>query len=314
MDNQKINNLSAEGGQKAMEGMGTGSTEFEMLKRPEEREKLEIKKCDLEQVVETPRLSLADTLPIGDDLDIPAETMASLVKRNDRITLLPGMKNIRGAFNDVLFSRVTLDANGGREIEVYQKYSDGSFSPKIKVKQSELLRAVMAEDPRNKTVGKGELKKAEKFFMKMEEEYLGKICIGMAEMLNMHEVLKVVAAIMPTVRTPQNSIAELKNIELLRRILNETRFMKAPEFEEHKYFYAFSEDAFSYVAEHIGINRICLLETLEKGELLYLVDSSLQYKTNVRIHNGKTDTAWRYCVRKIYSLDDGDEDLMGYDF
>lgn len=292
----------------------TRNEQGEVLEKPEIGTDLADHESIQTQIKEMPagNAFLVDTFTAGvDEYDKPVEMVENTVEKYNEIAFMLGMKCVKGVFNDAIYARVTADENGNRSIEFYQKYLDDSFSPKMTVKQSELLRSVIAESSRNGTKDKEEARRAKKFFAKVSEEYLGKLCVGMAEVLDIRKVLKVLATLMPSVRIPQNSIAELKSVELFQKILDETRMLGSPEFEAHKYFYAFSEDAFSYVAERLGYTRIILLEQLEEKNLLYLVESSSQYKTNVRVHGGDgvTYTAWRYCIRKISWQKDGDEDI-----
>lgn len=246
------------------------------------------------------------------EVESPVEKTENPVDNDNRMASMLGVKNLVGKFNDSIFAKVIVDDNGNRHIEFYQKYSDGSFSPKITVKQSELLRAVLAEKNSTGNASKSELQRSKRFFDNVQEEYLGKLCLDCGEILNIHDVLLMLAAVMPKVRISQNSVVELRRIDLYQKVIEtakRTSVFTLQDFEEHRYFYAFSQEAFEYVAEVMGVTRINLLEKLDRFDLLYINDSSCQYKTNVRVHgeDGKTYTAWRYCIKIVKFQKDGDE-------
>lgn len=210
-----------------------------------------------------------------------------------------GMANIRNIFNDKLYAQVCVDEELNRTVEFCQQYQDGSFSPVIKLPQSEMRIAARAHFEVSEIKESALRNEVAKFVVKAYKDYYGKTPSG--EELDIVEVLNVLYYAIPQLPVKNSVPAELSGEALYRMMLlyiSDCEFY--PAWQKSSY-YLLDAEGIEKLAHKMKMKRLELLRQLDKHNFLYRTPSSDGYQTNVRIKepDGGTSTEWFYCIYKL---------------
>lgn len=219
-----------------------------------------------------------------------------------------GMSNILNALDNRIFARINVSSDGTRFIEYCEQYSDGRFSQKMKIKQSELLLAAQYSFISRQISESKVRNKVANFIINTTEEYLGKFD-GPEEALDIIQLLTVLQQVRTSLPVYKEE-GTAQNPELFY----ETIIQKMDEaslmmLDEHKAYYTLDDGHIERLARFMDMKKLELLRKLKEYGFLYLPPSSKGYQTNVRFklapnlreqnQNQETFTAWMYCIYKL---------------
>ena len=241
-----------------------------------------------------------------------------------------GMSSIKGVLDDRLYAAHRIDKNGNHFFDFCEKYSDGTFSPKMTVAQADLYMLQMynsikkdaeTEKKAKKNTAKDAVtakmqNKATNFLMKLTEEYLMKFR-GDEKPLDLSDTLNALMAARSSLHAQDNRPKVMPAEEFYSRVV---QHIKATGLEfEHRAYYALDNTTVEHLAKEMKMNKLELLRQLKEYNFLYLTESSRGYQTNVRFkikpgHKGLLEdfspdccgkdsyTEWSYCIYKMEFL------------
>lgn len=240
----------------------------------------------------------------------PGETddESYVVRKYGALATIDGMANIQPVFDNRLYASVSVDEEGNRSIVFCEKYSDGTFSPKMRVSQGDLHMLQMFNKTSLAPLAVKMKNHAAKFLLELSKDYLNKF--NGDTPLDMAQTLKVLLLVKkqlpvynaePTEQTPEQFYLE---------VLNYIKRLAGCDF--HKAYYALERFHIDQVAKEMDMTGKELLDKLKKHGFLYLTKSSRGYKTNVRVttkpaneamkeeyfSDGNSCTMWAYCIYK----------------
>lgn len=214
-----------------------------------------------------------------------------------------GMAQITNRLGGVIHAALHVDARGERTIQFCERYPDGRFSPKVTVKQSNLLLAAtnnFAPD----TIPEANLKKKiSKFVADTAESYLGTYSDDGIP-LNPINILKALASARNSLPVVQDGIEVLPAEKLYMQIENIMRswiYNPLTDQEGPKSYAILADFQIESLAKSLGMKENALLRLLKQYNFLYLTESSMGYQTRVRFgkdENGKDVLDWCYCLYK----------------
>lgn len=215
---------------------------------------------------------------------------------------LKGFMPVPDCFNNTMYARMHVKADGTHEIEYCQKYTNGTISPKMNISLSNLRLAAMytMDDARSEPFIK---KKVQKFVLAAVMDFLNKI-EGDAElnefMVFLNKLLEIKGSLPVTYDVPDEEPVE-NFYKRLVRALKETPMLV---FDEHRAYYALDDEQIEKLAGEMDMGKSDLLKRLKAEQFLYLTKSSVGLKTNVRFAPcgefiTKSYTQWCYCILKL---------------
>lgn len=212
-----------------------------------------------------------------------------------------GMAQLENVMDGCVYAAVMVDEKGNRYIQYCQKYSNGSFSARMSIAQSDLLFAAtnnfMLTDikiPVLKT-------KLNKFMTSVTEDYLGKF--NGDKPLNIQELLTALCGArnkLPVYMDKVETTPEqfyLQVVEALNKLYPEEDNWY---WVHHKAYYALIDLQIEQTANEMQMDSKTLLEKLKEYKFLYLTPSSRKYQTKIRCEKDKTD--WAYCILRLEYL------------
>ena len=222
-----------------------------------------------------------------------------------------GMANIKGVFGNKVYAALYQDEKGNRYYDFCTRLLDGQLSPMMRVAQSDLLLASMCNfEPESikKDNGLASVKNdVAKFLKRTTMDYLAKYSGG--EVLQIKEVLKVLVNVQTELplRTASSSKPSRKRfyMDIMETIRQENIFIAD---EGKTAYYPIGKDQMERIARALGMKLAEMLALLKEYNFLYLVNSSTDYQTKVRINwkgndvDGKpmkTTNEWMYCILKM---------------
>jgi len=231
---------------------------------------------------------------------------------------LQGMKNVGIALHYKMYACVNEDEKGERHISYCQQYNDGTFSPKMTVKQADMIMAILIKNSDRYKEDKKTKNMADKFFMDAGKDYLGKFRGTAKETFNIEQIMNTLYAALPELSTVKDDMIEWNRDKFYTKLILCLRSLTTQVSNHHKSYYIFSKEDLDYVAHYMKLNPVKLLQKLKEYGLLYLTSSSQGYQTNVRFNSpdGSTFTARMYCVYNLEYLakiNGEDSDEIGLD-
>lgn len=212
-----------------------------------------------------------------------------------------GMANISGALSNKIYARNYVAPDGTRYIQFCERYSDGRFSSKMMVAQSNMLLAARYNFM-VKNIPMPALKnKITKFILAVTEEYLGKYS-GPDEVLDIVDILKVLLEVRISLPVFNDAPKELESEQFYHQVIQIIEDERLYHLDDHKAYYTLDDDQIIFLEKKLGMKRNTLLPKLKSHGFLYLTESCKGYQTNVRFKaagNGKSFTAWVYCIYKL---------------
>lgn len=221
-----------------------------------------------------------------------------------------GMARIDSMFGDKLYASVEVSKTGERTILFCQQYKNGKFSPKVRIKQADLLLASKYNYLEDK---KAEMPSAIKtkinrFIADCYTDYLGKF--DGEETLELIDILKVLVQIrsqLPMYYEERDILSMPKALyqEVVDIILGNGPYPGMIGYEDRKSYFGLSRSQFEDAATRLGTSLSVLARKFKEYGFLYLTDSADGYQTKVRIKPiGMPDfntpvTENLYCVLKL---------------
>lgn len=225
-----------------------------------------------------------------------------------------GMRGFEVNTGHVFYAQIFTDSKGNRWVKYCQQYKDGSFSPKMQIKQSELVIGASALCNENNKKLKFMSKNAvNKIIANARNDYYNKTafpqeCVSIEQifvlLLCVYKSLPAEGDVLEAYDCPENLYAEV-----MAAIRKEPAWF---ENSPHKAYYALDAEQIEQIAQTLNMKRDLLLKKLKEYRFLYLTDSSKGYQTCVRFPAGKSEvekeffpksyTQWSYCVLKLEYL------------
>ncbi len=212
-----------------------------------------------------------------------------------------GLASIKSASGKILHARIYENEEGMRSIECCQQYSDGSYSPKMKIPQAEMRMAA-----RYRFVSKGieESKirnKIADFLYKMYKDYSDKFRGTQDDDMGIIDVLNLLYESMSRLPVYSEVAAEMDAETFYWMTVEQIKSVPSFKWYDFKSYYPLDDVELGRVAKAMGMNKLQMLKQLKQHGLLYLTPSSKGYQTNVRFKNtdGTTYTERMYCVYKL---------------
>ncbi len=225
-----------------------------------------------------------------------------------------GMKGFEVNTGHVFYAQIFTDQKGNRWVKYCQQYKDGSFSPKMQIRQSELVMGASAlcngDDISLKFVSKSAVNK---IMANARNDYYNKTafpqeCVGIEQifmlLLCVYRSLPAESAMLEAYDCPERLYADV--MAAIRK--EPAWFGDSP----HKAYYALDAEQVDRIAQTLNMKRDLLLRRLKEYRFLYLTDSSKGYQTCVRFPAGKggvekeffprSYTQWSYCILKLEYL------------
>lgn len=218
-----------------------------------------------------------------------------------------GMVHIESTICDSLLASVYEDAKGVRYVDFCQQYQDGSFSPKMRVAQSELLSFAKFEKAGD-TADKGTKQRAARILRKTEEVYLGKLRSNPFELIDTRQIFLCLITALPSLPVYSDDDRQLRRIEFYRKLVEVVKGFQLQILYPHKFYYSLTEEEVMEAAQRMGMQKLAFLKKLKEFGFLYLTASSKFYQTAVREKYNDGKPCWRYCIFKFSQLAGIDED------
>lgn len=218
------------------------------------------------------------------------------------------MANIQGVMEDRIFAGIRENDGGIRSIEFVQRYSNGSFSPKMKISQADIMMSQIKTG-----------KKIARFEEKVTNEYLGKFRGDPREILDIREIIKTLFIALPALPMQSDDYAEFKRRQFYFDVMEIVSTSPCRICDDNRAYYPLIEEEILDIAQNLKMTKLDLLRKLRDYGFLYLTNSSTGYQTNIRCTypDKSTYTTWRYCLYKINYFTGMDEDpdhTRMYDF
>lgn len=234
-----------------------------------------------------------------------------IMKKRVEIPAGQDMFNIQGVLNNCMYARIWEDGRGTRFVEYCQRYQNGNFSGRMKIRQSDIINAQRYKRSNDKRFAL----KRKKILEKAEEEYLGKFKGDFREVWDMEDILDVFVRTLGALPEPADS-REDERWEFYLEVVNIVQNLTSQVgIRQHRHYYALREDDMDGISQRMGIRKDTLLRKLKEYNFLYLVNSSTRYKTNVKVeYYGNTSyTEWCYCLWKLEINGNSDTECL-FDF
>lgn len=224
-------------------------------------------------------------------------------ERQGYISPVAGMARIENALDGLIYACVRVNDKGDRTIVFCQQYGDGSFSPRIRVEQSDLLLYAMSF----RTGDKSLIAKANAILSKAYKDYFGKFSGDI--ILDMADILRVLVKAVGKLPVYHDTINIMDNPSMLYREIikliqgkDQTFTLPYGECVERKSYYCLLEEHIDALAQHLRVKRMALLKKLDEYHFLYLTPSSQGYQTKVRFpasDGNPSNIEWTYCLYKL---------------
>lgn len=213
-----------------------------------------------------------------------------------------GMAHIQSTLSNNLYAIIRTDSNGTRYFEYCQQYSNGSFSPTMRVAQSDLFLAASYNFMSKNISERRARARVEKFLTKAYEEYMGKTTGE--ELLDVSKILHLLFLVRNQLPVDKSAIENVSAEEFYIQVMESATLLINYQFPKRSY-YTFEEGDILHIAYDLDMKKNDLLKKMKEYNLLYLTESSKGYQTCVRfVHDAEdtdsgkpeTYTEWRYCV------------------
>lgn len=227
-----------------------------------------------------------------------------------------GMAQIGSALCDCLFGSVYENEKGVRFVDFCQRYQNGSFSPRMRVEQSELLTLASCERLGD-TADKGTKQKKAKILSKAGKEYLGKFRGEPMELIDIEQILLRLINALTALPIYSDDDRELRRAEFYRQVVEIVSGFQLQRLYPHKSYFALTEEEVMEATQRMGMQKLAFLKKLKDFGFLYLTPSSKGYQVCIRsgYQAGETHTEWRYCIFKFSWFAGMDEnENAGYEF
>lgn len=215
--------------------------------------------------------------------------------------------HIQNGMDDKIYAMIYEDKSGVRYIDFCQRYQDGSFSPRMRVEQSELLSFAKFEKAGN-TADKGTKQRAARILSKAEKEYLGKFRGNPFELIDTRQIFLCLITALPSLPVYSDDDRQLRRIEFYRKLVEVVKGFQLQILYPHKFYYSLTEEEVMEAAQRMGMQKLAFLKKLKEFGFLYLTASSKFYQTAVREKYNDGKPCWRYCIFKFSQLAGIDED------
>lgn len=250
-------------------------------------------------------VKVLDNLALGVPEDERAEAGEAdefeSVRELDCFSPSVGMANISGVLCNKIYARNYVTPDGTRYIQFCEQYSDGRFSPKMMVAQSNMLLAAKYNFI-VKNIPIPSLKnKISKFILAVTEEYLGKNS-GPDEVLDIVDILKILLEVRTSLPVHEDTPKEPNPEQFYYQVIQIIEDEHLYHLDDHKAYYTLDDSQITSLEKKLGMKHNTLLPKLKSLGFLYLTESCKGYQTNVRfkaVANGKSFTAWVYCIYKL---------------
>lgn len=248
-----------------------------------------------------------------DEKDIPVEEVHeyNAVLESGYLTPAAGFSCLKTntSLSERIFALVRINARGQRTVEFCQKYSDGSYSPTIAVKQSELFYANLYHFNTSALSGQTRTK-VNRILDRVRDDYLSVLKYN--EAINIFDILKALIIALPNLPEYCEEEAPLTPEAFYKRFIDAmngdydtTGKYSGRMFvlNEYKAYYALTGDNICELACRMGMKKGELLMRLKQYNLLYLTNSSKGYQTKIRLgidpETEKPMYEGMYCIYKM---------------
>lgn len=216
-----------------------------------------------------------------------------------------GMALIKGVCDDKLYAGLEIDEHGCRIVQLIQKLSNGSYTPKFSIRQSDLVILMRhGNDLSNATKTIKTL--LTNFLKEFTTTYYNSTNI--TDIYDVSDIFKAVVWALPKLplmvtNATSNDPREFY-IKLIDVLYDTSPFVVK---DSPKSYFILDESEMDELARALDMTKQRLLCYLREYGFLYLTESSLKYKVRVRDKLGCL--RWAYCIKRLSYLDNSDADL-----
>lgn len=238
----------------------------------------------------------------------PIEKSGALEKADKKGFFSPviGMARLSNILGGKYFAQVCIDEEGCRRIEICQEYESGGYSPKIKIKQSDFVRAAGYQF-NGANISNRKMKNAvESFLMRLSSE-----CLDKFDGIMSFDIVKILKTLgtcyrnLPIHNDFNEDYSPAEFYQKIMEVLEQCYVLEDDSFCGHKAYFPLDGGDIKYIAEQLDMTKGEFLKKLKAYHFLYLTDSSVAYQTNVRITvEEETYTAHKYCILRLQYLAD----------
>lgn len=226
------------------------------------------------------------------------------------------MSRITGALHDKISARIFEDANGQRFVEYIQQYSDGSFSPVMRLSQAGIKIALHFHFETDEIHEKKLRNTLEAFLADAFADYYGKFKGPSADEMDIKDILNTLSGVINLLPVTTEQKAELTGESFYYSVVNCIYDIPSAcmDVDNYKSYYALDDETMCEVAKKMGMTKLDLVKKLNFEGFLYIPSSSRGYQANVRIKScfGGSYTEWRYCIYKVSAFAGVEEDFRNF--
>lgn len=287
----------------------------------EKKHSMDIVPFTVTEVIETVGNTIPE-IPENERAEIDKENYIDLEesKKHGFFDPIRGMMGFKTNTEHFFYARIFTDTKGNHWIEYCQKYSNGSYSGKIRVKQADLITGAYyiwsKENTENgDSTGSHSITKhaGAKVIVNARNDYYNKTTFP-KECVNIEQIFMLLLSVYNSLPAESDELKVYDSPDkLYKSVMN--AIQKEPIWladNFHKSYYAFDTEQIDMIANELNIKRDLLLKKLKEHKFLYLTDSSKGYQTYVRFPAEKDKAAaeffpkshlkWSYCILKLEYL------------
>lgn len=232
--------------------------------------------------IEDMHLDYASMVPENERAETEKDELGSLLKEIELEVFSP-VKNMKGFQTDTgyrIYARICENSKGERLVEYVQQYSDGTFSEKMSMLQSDLFIAA-AYRFISKDIPEPKLKnKVSTFMVNTLRDYTGKIT-SPGEQMDIIQILNII--IQNYQKLPCDQEMKISSpVQLYKKVILHIKEIGIGLVDEHTTYYTIFEEQLGVIAQKMGMKKLDLLRKLAGYGFLYLQGSSEGYQIKVR--------------------------------
>lgn len=270
---------SAVMGQAAVTGITNRSIDYASMV-PEDEKALSDRPTVSE--IEDMHLDYASMVPENERAETEKDELGSLLKEIESEVFSP-VKNMKGFQTDTgyrIYARICENSKDERLVEYVQQYSDGTFSEKMSMLQSDLFIAA-AYRFISKDIPEPKLKnKVSTFMVNTLRDYTGKITRP-GEQMDIIQILNIIIQNYQKLPCDQETKTNTP-IQLYKTVIKHIMEIGMGLLDEHETYYTIFDEQMEEIAQKMGMKRLDLLRKLNDYGFLYLQGSSEGYQIKVR--------------------------------
>lgn len=235
--------------------------------------------------------ALNQFVPDDERVELADTERVSRLSRAGILTMVDGMGNIKGRLDDSIYAVIRVDNKGTRWYDFCQELSNGGYSPKLSIKQADLIRLCNCQFNVERIANRMERRKAATSLSSITDSYLNSMFAS--EMQNIYDILQCLCDASPLL--PIQYEEDGGSIEELYEQIVQILKYEAPGlvYEKKQSYFMLRRPDIEELARMLGMTRLKLCKILKENKLLFLQDSAGGYESKVKVYGIGVDF---YCI------------------